>query len=71
MPPKGKVPHQIKQYVKTIRIEHEFIESFTRVSKVGQTLWVEVDFVAKIGSDIIETISEQDEIREQVHSYLS
>ena len=63
MPPKGKVPAQIKQYVKTIRIEHEFIESFTRVSKVGQTLWVEVDFVAKVGSDIIETISEQDEIR--------
>ena len=71
MLPKGKVPDQIKQYVKTIRIEHEFIESFTRVSKVGQTLWVEVDFVAKVGSDIIETISEQDEIREQVHSYLS
>lgn len=71
MPPKGKVPDQIKQYVKTIRIQHEFIEAFTRVSKVGQTLWVEVDFVAKAGSNIIETISEQDEIRKQVHSYLS
>ncbi|GEM05582.1 cobalt-zinc-cadmium resistance protein [Halolactibacillus miurensis] len=71
MPPKGKVPDQIKQYVKTIRIEHEFIEAFTRVSKVGQTLWVEVDFVAEAESEITETISEQDEIREQIHAYLS
>jgi cation diffusion facilitator family transporter len=71
MPPKGKVPDQIKQYVKTIRIENEFKEAFTRVSKVGQTLWVEVDFVAEAESEIIETISEQDEIREQIHAYLS
>jgi cation diffusion facilitator family transporter len=71
MPPKGKVPDQIKQYVKTIRIENEFKEAFTRVSKVGQTLWVEVDFVAEANSDIIETISEQDVIREQIHAYLS
>ncbi|GEN57282.1 cobalt-zinc-cadmium resistance protein [Halolactibacillus alkaliphilus] len=71
MPPKGKMPDQIKQHIKTLKTTHEFKEAFTRVSKVGQTLWVEVDFVAEIDNEIIETISEQDSIREDIHQYLS
>ncbi|SEO84499.1 cation diffusion facilitator family transporter [Amphibacillus marinus] len=67
MPPKGRMPDQIKHFVKQIAKEQHFTESFIRVSKVGQTLWVEVDFV--IGKQEVP-VAKQDEIREQITVFL-
>lgn len=70
MPPKGKIPDQIKLYVKKLKQAYLFKESFTRVSKVGQTLWVEVDFVV-IPNETSLDLALQDKIREQINHYLN
>jgi len=69
MPPKGKIPDQIKFYVKNLKQTYHFKESFTRVSKVGQTLWVEIDFVV-IPNETRLDLALQDQIREQINQQL-
>ncbi|MCZ0703229.1 cation diffusion facilitator family transporter [Natronobacillus azotifigens] len=69
MKPKGRVPNQIKAFVKELTIKYDFDEHFVRVSKVGKTLWVEVDFVVK-NTDVIETLADQDQIRQEIHTFL-
>ncbi|SDB94196.1 cation diffusion facilitator family transporter [Pelagirhabdus alkalitolerans] len=66
MPPRGTVSEEIKHFVNELVIDYQFDESFTRVSKVGKTLWVEVDFITS--KEL--TIKEQDQIRETLKSHL-
>lgn len=70
MPPKGKVPDQIKAHAKRIKAAHGFEEVFTRVSKVGQTLWIEIDFVVAKNEGQVETVNDQDIIREDIEQFL-
>lgn len=69
MKPKGKISQQITSFMDDISTQNKFEECFVRISKVGQTLWVDVDFVVSDATDIT-TIAEQDEVREEINEYL-
>ncbi len=68
MPPKGKMPDQIKQFIKVLARERDFDETIVRITKVGKTLWVEIDFVIK--KEELASLTDQDQIREAIDRYL-
>ncbi|QKS72309.1 cation diffusion facilitator family transporter [Paenalkalicoccus suaedae] len=69
MTPAGETTQKLSQLVKKLEHDHKINESFVRVSKVGKTLWVEIDFVVSTESDV-QTVMEQDRIREELSTYL-
>jgi predicted Co/Zn/Cd cation transporter (cation efflux family) len=69
MTPSGKLPSNIKTYVKNMEVKYDMKESFVRIAKVGKTLWVEIDFVVK-DSKKIKTIADQDKLRQELSDYI-
>ncbi|WP_181919555.1 cation diffusion facilitator family transporter [Alkalilimnicola ehrlichii] len=65
MKPEGGLAEGIQRVVNAIQTEHAISESFVRVSKVANTLWLEIDFV--VGPQgRVETIEQQDALREEI-----
>jgi predicted Co/Zn/Cd cation transporter (cation efflux family) len=69
MTPSGKLPNNIKKYVRNMEIKYDMKESFVRIAKVGKTLWVEIDFVVQ-DSKKIKTVADQDKLRQELSDYI-
>lgn len=65
MAPEDDLGKNVEKMVNEIEVKYDMEETFLRVSVVSTTLWVEVDFVVGENSSI-ETIEDQDEIREEI-----
>ncbi len=65
MKPEGKLAEEIESVIKSIEQRYRMQESITRVSRVSETVWIEVDFVVTEASGI-ERIDDQDRIREEI-----
>lgn len=63
--PEGELAQELQNMINQIEKKYRFKESFLRVSKARETLWVEVDFVVDKNSKIA-TIQEQDLVREEI-----
>lgn len=65
MSPEDEINDKVQKLVKDIEKKYSIDESFLRMSKVSSTLWIEVDFVIS-ESSLVETIKDQDGIREEI-----
>lgn len=61
-----EINNQINIAVKEIETEYKFEESVTRVSKVGRTLRIEIDFVYNDKSKL-DNLDEMDTVREKIY----
>ncbi|SDO45123.1 cation diffusion facilitator family transporter [Alkalicoccus daliensis] len=69
MAPEDNVRERVQEKVAEIEKQHKIEESFIRISRVGRTIWVEIDLVA--GSDpSLESLSVQDNVREKIAEVL-
>jgi cation diffusion facilitator family transporter len=64
MSPEGPVQKRIETSVQAVKEEYGIEESFLRITKVGRTIWVEIDFVT--ASDDLGSLKIQDQIREKI-----
>jgi cation diffusion facilitator family transporter len=65
MSPEDQIKNRVEELVKDVEIKYGIEETFLRVSKVSSTLWIEIDFVVDESSSI-ETVKDQDDIREEI-----
>ena len=70
MAPKKELRQEVEQVICSIEKEYYLAESFIRISKISNTLWIEVDFVVNSESKV-STISDQDRVREKIKQKLS
>jgi cation diffusion facilitator family transporter len=70
MAPEKGLGENVEKVVNEIEIKYDIEETFLRVSKVSTTLWIEVDFVVGENSTI-ETIEDQDDVREEIDKSIS
>ncbi len=69
MPPDKEIRQQVNQAVKVVVDQYQFKDYYLRVTKVGKTLKLELDFVVK-EKDREMTVFEQDQIREEISEQL-
>ncbi|CAM3890139.1 cation diffusion facilitator family transporter [Alkalicoccus chagannorensis] len=67
MRPSDEVRQDIAAVVSGVEEAYAISETFLRVTKVGRTIWVEVDFVAEPDTPL-DSLRVQDQIREQIAS---
>ncbi|WP_100372952.1 cation diffusion facilitator family transporter [Bacillus sp. FJAT-45037] len=65
MSPAPQIQSQINDLVKQTEIEYKFVDSITRTSKVGEKLYIEIDFILDAKSKA-QTVIEHDQIREKI-----
>lgn len=68
MSPEGPLRREIEAAVQEVEAQYGITESFLRVTRVGKTIWVEIDFVAV--SDELGSLKTQDRIREKIAGVL-
>lgn len=62
-----EINSQIGSIVKNIEDEYNFQDSYTRVSKIGRELRIEIDFIFNDESNL-DNLKEMDEVREKVYN---
>ncbi|SET03299.1 cation diffusion facilitator family transporter [Anaerobranca gottschalkii] len=63
--PEHPLVEPIQNKVKEIEKKYLIEESYVRIAKVGEQLWIEIDFVVTKDS-LVKTIDDQDQIREEI-----
>ncbi|OWZ84350.1 cation diffusion facilitator family transporter [Natranaerobius trueperi] len=69
MPPENELQDNIKSVIRSIETDYQINESYLRLSKIGRTLRIEINFVVTEDSEV-KTISDQDKIREELSNKL-
>ena len=69
MSPEGELGTKLKEMTKEIEEKYQMKESFLRVTKRRRLLRLEIDFIVDEDS-LVQTIKEQDKIREELHEKL-
>ncbi len=67
--PEREITQEVAKIVKKIQKKYRIKESFFRVSKVGTTLYIEVDYITSKRS-FVKTIKDSDKVREELHREL-
>ncbi|MFC4736982.1 cation diffusion facilitator family transporter [Bacillus daqingensis] len=70
MSPDGAVRSRMEETLKELADEYGVEESFLRMTKVGRTIWVEIDIVAPETSPL-NSLTKQDEMRSKLSSVLT
>ncbi|GAA0456051.1 cation diffusion facilitator family transporter [Alkalibacillus silvisoli] len=70
MRPLDGKPEFVEEKVDQIRELNGIEESYVRVSKVGKTLWVDVNFLVQ-QQGVVDTIDEQDRIRNEIYQKIT
>ncbi|MDV2683892.1 cation diffusion facilitator family transporter [Alkalihalophilus lindianensis] len=65
MSPAPQIQSHIHHLVKEMEQKYQFVESVTRTSKVGEKLYIEIDFILDASSNA-QTVKEHDLIREEM-----
>ncbi|WP_416147588.1 cation diffusion facilitator family transporter [Salipaludibacillus sp. HK11] len=65
MTPDNELTRKVEDVIYKIELKYDMEETILRISKVGSTLSIEVDFIVKKTSKV-QTISDQDYIREEI-----
>jgi len=65
MTPEEELTRKIETVIYDVESKYDIEETILRISKVGRTLSIEVDFIVKKTSKV-QTISDQDHIREEI-----
>ena len=65
-----EINEQIGSIVKDIENEYNFEDSYTRVSKIGRELRIEIDFIFNDESNL-DDLKDMDEVREKVYNNMS
>ncbi|WP_158736753.1 cation diffusion facilitator family transporter [Alteribacillus sp. YIM 98480] len=69
MAPSAHIQLQITQAVQETKEKYHIFEDFTRVTKVGKTIFIEIDFVLDEHTSI-QTVDEFDMVREELYQKL-
>ncbi|SES15819.1 cation diffusion facilitator family transporter [Salisediminibacterium halotolerans] len=69
MKPDKQITSHIDTFVAEAEERFKLAESFVRVTKIGRTLWVEIDFVVQPDSKV-QTVKDQDRVREMLNNKL-
>ncbi|SDH65662.1 cation diffusion facilitator family transporter [Alteribacillus bidgolensis] len=69
MAPSAQIQLQITQAVQETKEKYNIFEDFTRVTKVGKTIFIEIDFVLGEHTSI-QTVDEFDRVREELYQKL-
>ncbi|MFC7061463.1 cation diffusion facilitator family transporter [Halobacillus seohaensis] len=69
MAPSTDIQYQVTQAVELAKAKYNINEDFTRVTKVGKTIFIEIDFVLSEGT-IINNVDEFDKVRKEFDQQL-
>ncbi|SFE51236.1 cation diffusion facilitator family transporter [Alteribacillus iranensis] len=65
MAPPGNIQTHVEKVVQQIKDKYRIEESFVRISKVGKTVFIEIDFVLN-EKTVVQTVDEFDTVREEM-----
>jgi cation diffusion facilitator family transporter len=69
MPPEPQIQQEIETIVQRVAQSYAFAESFVRLTKVGRSIFIEIDFVIG-GKTLARTIEDSDAVREEIYQQL-
>ena len=69
MPPEPQIQREVEAIVQHVAQSYAFAESFVRVTKVGRSIFMEIDFVVG-GKTLALTIEDSDAVREEIYRQL-